>query len=144
MICHLAQRARAAGIYLVIASQSLSDHIITGMIKANIPSCIALTAYSEDDSKKFIYSGGAEKLLGNGDMLYYPSSVSKPLRVQGCSVFGKEIENVIQFIKKQAAPEYDDEVIEEIERQALEVSKKKDFQSRHRTDDNGNADYTDD
>jgi S-DNA-T family DNA segregation ATPase FtsK/SpoIIIE len=115
-ICRLAQMARAAGMHLIIATQRPTVDVITGLIKANIPSRIALTVSSQIDSRTIIDAAGAEKLLGQGDMLYYPSGVPKPLRVQGCFCSTKEVESVVGYIKSGGQTLYDDEVIEEIER----------------------------
>ncbi len=117
-ICRLAQMARAAGMHLVIATQRPSVDVITGIIKANIPSRIALTVAQQVDSRTILDMGGAEKLLGRGDMLYYPVGMSKPKRVQGCFVTDQEIESVIDFIKTSGESEYDEFVMEEIEKQA--------------------------
>lgn len=114
-ICRLAQMARAAGMHLVIATQRPSVDVITGLIKANIPSRIALSVSSQIDSRTIIDSVGAEKLLGNGDMLYYPVGIPKPIRVQGCYLSEKEVEKVVEFIKKQKETVYDDEVNNAIE-----------------------------
>ena len=124
-ICRLAQMARAAGMHLVIATQRPSVDVITGIIKANIPSRISLSVSSQVDSRTIIDSVGAEKLLGNGDMLYYPVGMPKPIRVQGCYISDKEVENVVNFIKKQEKSEYDDDVIKEIDRQAANTGVKK-------------------
>ncbi|MCH5190793.1 MAG: DNA translocase FtsK [Oscillospiraceae bacterium] len=124
-ICRLAQMARAAGMHLVIATQRPSVDVITGIIKANIPSRISLSVSSQVDSRTIIDSVGAEKLLGNGDMLYYPVGIPKPIRVQGCYLSDKEVENVVTFIKNQEKSEYDDDVMKEIERQAAASSSKK-------------------
>ncbi|MFZ3129752.1 MAG: DNA translocase FtsK [Desulfosporosinus sp.] len=105
-ICRLAQMARAAGIHLIIATQRPSVDVITGIIKANIPSRIAFGVSSQTDSRTILDMNGAEKLLGRGDMLYYPMGASKPLRVQGCYLGDKEVENVVSFLQKQAKPEY--------------------------------------
>ncbi len=134
-ICRLAQMARAAGMHLVIATQRPSVNVITGIIKANIPSRIALSVSSQVDSRTIIDSSGAEKLLGNGDMLFNPVGTSKPIRVQGCFLSDGEVENVVNFIKEQETSSYDDQVMEEIERQAV-MEKKKSSAS----DDDGDSD----
>ena len=132
-ICRLAQMARAAGMHLVIATQRPSVDVITGIIKANIPSRISLSVSSQVDSRTIIDSVGAEKLLGNGDMLYYPVGIPKPVRVQGCYLSDKEVENVVTYIKNQEQTSYDDGVMKEIDRNAAQTgSKKKDTSS---TDD---------
>ena len=123
-ICRLAQMARAAGMHLVIATQRPSVNVITGIIKANIPSRIALSVSSQIDSRTIIDASGAEKLLGNGDMLFNPVGTSKPIRVQGCFLSDGEVENVVNFIKSQESSSYDDQVMEEIERQAVMEKKK--------------------
>jgi S-DNA-T family DNA segregation ATPase FtsK/SpoIIIE len=105
-ICRLAQMARAAGIHLIVATQRPSVDVITGLIKANIPSRIAFGVSSQTDSRTILDMNGAEKLLGRGDMLYYPMGASKPLRVQGCYLGDKEVENVVTFLQNQAKPEY--------------------------------------
>ena len=117
-ICRLAQMARAAGMHLVIATQRPSVDVITGLIKANIPSRISLKVSSQIDSRTIIDTAGAEKLLGNGDLLFYPVGIAKPQRIQGCFLSDKEVETVVDFIKKQEKSSYDDEVMNEIERQA--------------------------
>lgn len=114
-ICRLAQMARAAGMHLVIATQRPSVDVITGLIKANIPSRIALSVSSQIDSRTIIDSVGAEKLLGYGDMLYYPVGIPKPIRVQGCYLSESEVEKVVNFIKNQKETVYDDEVNNAIE-----------------------------
>ena len=111
-ICRLAQMARAAGIYLVIATQRPSVDVITGTIKANVPSRISFAVSSQVDSRTILDMSGAEKLLGKGDMLFYPSFYSKPLRVQGAFVSDKEVESVVNFLKENNQAEYDDDVIE--------------------------------
>ena len=108
--------ARAAGMHLIIATQRPTVDVITGLIKANIPSRIALTVSSQVDSRTIIDTAGAEKLLGYGDMLYYPQGIPKPVRVQGCFVSTKEVEAVVSFIKSGGTVEYSSEIIEEIEK----------------------------
>lgn len=117
-ICRLAQKARAAGMHLVVATQRPSVDVITGLIKSNIPSRIALKVASQVDSRTIIDNGGAEKLLGKGDMLYKSVGMAKPMRVQGCWVSDEEVERVTEFIKNKFALEYDEAVMDEIERQA--------------------------
>lgn len=118
-ICRLAQMARAAGMHLVIATQRPSVDVITGVIKANIPSRIAFSVSSQVDSRTILDMGGAEKLLGRGDMLYYPMGKSKPIRVQGCYVNDKEVEHVVTFIKEGKVAAYDETILDEIEKQAV-------------------------
>ena len=116
-ICRLAQMARAAGMHLIIATQRPSVDVVTGLIKANIPSRIALTVRSFVDSKTMLDMGGAEKLLGNGDMLYFPIGTSKPIRVQGAYLSNDEINAVLNFVKGQNEEAcYDEDIIEKIER----------------------------
>ena len=117
-ICRLAQLARAAGMHLVVATQRPSVDVVTGLIKANIPSRIALTVSNAVDSRTILDSGGAEKLLGNGDMLFSPVGANKPVRVQGCYVSDEEISSIVEFVKKTKTIEYDENVIQEIERNA--------------------------
>lgn len=113
----LAALARAAGMYLVIATQRPSVDVITGVIKANIPSRIAFAVSSQTDSRTIIDSAGADKLLGKGDMLYFPRGASKPTRIQGNFLSDSEIEQIIDFIKNQYEAEYDESIIEQIERE---------------------------
>ena len=118
-ICRLAQMARAAGMHLVIATQRPSVDVITGLIKANVPSRIAFAVKSQIDSRTILDTGGADKLLGRGDMLFSPIGKTKPVRVQGCYVDDVEIENIINFIKRNKMVEYDKNVIDEIEKNAI-------------------------
>ncbi|MDQ2085957.1 DNA translocase FtsK 4TM domain-containing protein [Herbivorax sp. ANBcel31] len=113
-ICRLAQMARAAGMHLVIATQRPSVNVITGVIKANIPSRIAFSVSSQVDSRTIIDMSGAEKLLGKGDMLFYPVGEPKPVRVKGAFVSDKEVERVVEYIKSQGDAEYNEDIIEEI------------------------------
>ena len=123
-ICRLAQMARAAGMHLIIATQRPSVDVITGIIKANIPSRIAFAVSSQVDSRTIIDSSGAEKLLGRGDMLFFPIGSSKPVRVQGCFVSDTEVEKVVQFVKNSYQSDYDEEISQEIDRlSVLEKSK---------------------
>ena len=114
-ICRLAQKARAAGMHLVIATQRPSVNVITGVIKANIPSRISLKVASHVDSKTILDQGGGEKLIGKGDMLYHPVGEPKPIRVQGGFSSDSDIEAVTDFIKKHAASEYDSDISEKID-----------------------------
>lgn len=119
-ILRLAQKARAAGIHLILATQRPSVDVITGIVKANIPSRIAFAVSSQTDSRTILDMGGAEKLLGKGDMLFYPIGINKPVRVQGAFVSDDELNRIVNFIKEQAIPvEYSSEVTE----QALESDK---------------------
>ena len=118
-ICRLAQMARAAGMHLVIATQRPSVDVITGIIKANIPSRIAFAVSSQVDSRTILDMGGAEKLLGRGDMLFSPVGSPKPIRIQGCFVSDSEIESIVNFIKKSQEPGYDASIAEEIEKNAV-------------------------
>lgn len=136
-ICRLAQMARAAGMHLVIATQRPSVNVVTGVIKANIPSRIALKVASQVDSRTIIDGAGAEKLLGKGDMLYAPVGMVKPLRVQGCWISDKEVERVVEFIKNSFILDYDQSVIDEIDRQAELAAQKVEKGGKNRDDDEG-------
>ncbi len=114
-ICRLAQLARAAGMHLIIATQRPSVDVITGLIKANMPSRIAFAVSSQIDSRTILDMGGAEKLLGKGDMLYAPIGESKPIRVQGALITDKEVEKIVSFLKQNTQVSYDDDVISHIE-----------------------------
>lgn len=124
-ITRLAQMARAAGMHLVVATQRPSVDVITGLIKANIPSRIALSVSSQVDSRTILDASGAEKLLGLGDMLFCPVGTSKPHRVQGCYLSDEEIENVVEFVKTQEKTSYSDDIQQEIDKQALSTAPKK-------------------
>lgn len=115
-ICRLAQMARAAGMHLVIATQRPSVDVITGIIKANIPSRIAFTVSSQIDSRTILDSAGAEKLLGKGDMLYFPVGESKPHRIQGAFISEAEIEQIVEEIKSNTEVTYSEDIIESIEK----------------------------
>ena len=118
-INRIAAKARAAGMHLLIATQRPSVDVVTGVIKANIPTRIAFSVSSQIDSRTILDSAGAEKLLGRGDMLFDPIGASKPRRLQGCFVSDEEVERVVEFVKKSAQADYDDNVMDEIERQAV-------------------------
>lgn len=120
-ICRLAQMARAAGIYLIVATQRPSVDVITGTIKANIPSRISFAVSSHIDSRTILDSAGAEKLLGKGDMLFYPSFYSKPSRLQGAFISDEEVEDLVEFLKSQDFGGYNEEVIDVLEN-AKEIS----------------------
>ena len=118
-ICRLAQKARAAGMHIIIGTQRPSVDVITGLIKANIPSRIAFTVASQVDSRTIIDIAGAEKLIGRGDMLYYPVGLSKPMRAQGAFVSEDEVEQITAFVKQSSGEnEYDADIMESIEREA--------------------------
>lgn len=117
-ICRLAQKARAAGMHLVVATQRPSVDVITGVIKANIPSRLSLSVSSQVDSRTILDCIGAENLLGNGDMLFSPVGITKPVRIQGAYLSDEEIERIVTFIKAQENAEYDDDIMSEIERNA--------------------------
>ena len=116
-ICRIAQKARAAGMHLVIATQRPSVDVITGVIKANIPSRIAFTVSSQVDSRTILDQVGAETLLGKGDMLYFPTGEMKPQRMQGAFVSETEVENIVTFIKGSSEAKYSEDIIEHIEKQ---------------------------
>lgn len=110
-VCRLAQMARAAGIHLVVATQRPSVDVITGLIKANIPSRISFAVSSQIDSRTILDMAGAEKLLGKGDMLFYPVGAPKPVRIQGAYLSDREVEDLVNYLKKQAEPVYDEKIL---------------------------------
>ena len=122
-ICRVAQMGRAAGMHLVIATQRPSADVITGLMKANIPSRIALAVASAMESRIILDTAGAEKLVGKGDMLYFPLGTGKPQRVQGCFISEEEVAAVVDFVKEGAAARYDEAVLHEIEQHAEEKDK---------------------
>ncbi len=122
-ICRVAQMGRAAGMHLIIATQRPSADVITGLMKANIPSRIAFAVASSLESRIILDTQGAEKLVGRGDMLYFPLGSGKPLRVQGCLISDEEVASVVEFVKKGSTAEYDEEIIHEIELHAAEKDK---------------------
>lgn len=136
-VCRLAQMARAVGMHLVIATQRPSVDVITGLIKANISSRIALTVSSQIDSRTILDAAGAEKLLGHGDMLYNPIGASKSLRVQGCFISDEEVEALCDFVKNQGESQYDEEIAKEIEAKAVQDKKSSPFE------DDGDAEQLD-
>ncbi len=133
-ICRLAQMARAAGMHLVVATQRPSVDVVTGLIKANIPSRIALTVSNGVDSRTILDSVGAEKLLGQGDMLFSPIGAQKPMRIQGCFVSDSEIESIVNFLKKSQNSDYDENIMDEIEKNAV---------AEHKGEESGNTDSGD-
>ena len=133
-ICRLAQKARAAGMHLVIATQRPSVDVITGLIKANIPSRIAFAVSSQVDSRTILDMVGAEKLLGKGDMLFYPAGAPKPTRIQGAFVSDGEVEKIVDFIKSNGEATYNEDILESIEN-AGKSDKEKDLEAEQREDD---------
>ena len=123
-ICRVAQMGRAAGMHLIIATQRPSADVITGLMKANIPSRIAFAVSSSLESRIILDTSGAEKLIGMGDMLYAPIGTGKPLRVQGSFVSDEEREEVVRFIKQNSEAQYSDDIIAQIEKSAAEADKK--------------------
>ena len=121
-ISRLAQMARAAGIHMVLATQRPSVNVITGSIKANVPSRISFAVGSQIDSRTILDMAGAEKLLGKGDMLFAPIGANKPIRIQGAFISDNEVEKLVEFVKAQREPEYDDTVTQEAEKEAEKES----------------------
>ncbi len=134
-ICRLAQKARAAGMHLIVATQRPSVDVVTGLIKANIPTRIAFAVSSQVDSRTIIDIGGAEKLMGKGDMLFFPTGAIKPERIQGCFVSDSEVEKVVQYLKSDHKNEYDEDVMHEIERQAAKEKASKSGLAEDAVDD---------
>ncbi|MDO5015160.1 MAG: DNA translocase FtsK [Clostridia bacterium] len=124
-ICRLAQMARAAGMHMIVATQSPRADVITGLIKANIPSRMALTAASPLESRIILDEGGAEKLIGHGDMLFKPIGKNKPTRLQGCFISDEEIRGVVNFVKEQQSSQYNEEIVEQIKENANNIGLKK-------------------
>ena len=114
--CRLAQMARACGIHLIIATQRPTVDVITGTIKANVPSRISFAVSSQIDSRTILDQSGAEKLIGRGDMLFFPSSMSKPSRVQGAFISDEEVDNVVKFLINKNETDYKEEIIEDIDK----------------------------
>ena len=114
-ICRVAQMGRASGMHLIIATQRPSADVITGLMKANIPSRIAFAVSSGLESRIILDTTGAEKLVGKGDMLYFPLGACKPTRVQGCLITDQEVSAVVDFVKQQGTAQYDENVMQEID-----------------------------
>ncbi len=135
-IARITAKARAAGMHLIVATQRPSVDVVTGVIKNNIPTRIAFSVSSQTDSRTIIDMGGAERLLGKGDMLYCPFGANKPTRIQGCFVSEEEVERVVDFVKNGQSSDYDEEISEEIERMAAQGGKEK----GSRNDDSSSGD----
>ena len=133
-ICRLAQMARAAGMHLVIATQRPSVDVITGLIKANIPSRIAFAVSSQVDSRTILDMAGAEKLLGKGDMLFYPTGMSKPTRIQGAFISDKDVEKIVDFVKSNGTATYSNDILESIEKTNTNEKEIKDIDEENDTD----------
>ena len=143
-ICRVAQMGRASGMHLIIATQRPSADVITGLMKANIPSRIAFAVASSLESRIILDITGAEKLVGRGDMLYFPLGSGKPTRVQGCLITDQEVASVVEFIKQTGSAQYDDAVMQEIEQHAAEKEKgsgKGSSASSAPAEDSGSGDY---
>lgn len=140
-ICRLAQMARAAGMHLILATQRPTVNVITGLIKANVPSRISLKVSSNMDSRTILDAGGGEKLIGKGDMLFSPVGAPKPIRVQGCYASEEEIEGVTNYIKKSSRAEYNAEIEETIKRIAAEELNGKKGASSSDSGDDESGDY---
>lgn len=138
-ICRIAQKARAAGMHMIVATQRPSVDVVTGLIKANIPTRIAFAVSSQVDSKTIIDIGGAEKLMGKGDMLFFPTGAIKPERIQGCFVSDTEVEKVVNYLKSDHRNEYDEDVMNEIERQAAKEKASKSGMPEDAVEDDGDS-----
>lgn len=139
-VLRIAQKARAAGMHLIIATQSPRVDVITGLIKSNIPSRVALKVSNFTDSRVILDAGGAEKLLGNGDMLYMPVGLDKPIRIQGSFVATSEVRDVVNFLKNQITAKYDESVIEEIEKNIPVAKGERPVGDSDSSDDGANLD----
>lgn len=135
-VCRIAQMARAAGMHLIIATQRPSADVITGIMKANIPSRIAFAVASAMESRIILDTQGAEKLVGRGDMLYFPLGAGKPTRVQGCMITGEEVERVAEFVKQYGQADYAEDVMHEIDKNA-ESKDKSGSNNHHESIDEG-------
>ena len=142
-ICRVAQMGRAAGMHLIIATQRPSADVITGLMKANIPSRIAFAVASSLESRIILDTTGAEKLVGRGDMLYFPLGTGKPQRVQGCLISDEEVASVVEFVKRSGGAEYDEAIIHEIEQHAAEKEKGAKGVGGSSPDSGGEDDYDD-
>ncbi len=140
-ICRVAQMGRAAGMHLIIATQRPSADVITGLMKANIPSRIAFAVASSLESRIILDTQGAEKLVGRGDMLWFPLGAGKPLRVQGCLIDDAEVASVVEYVKQGSAAAYDEAVLKEIEQHAAEQGKGKSSASAASSGDGDEEDY---
>jgi S-DNA-T family DNA segregation ATPase FtsK/SpoIIIE len=129
LICRIAQKGRAAGIHLVLATQRPSANVVTGLIKANVPSRIAFNVYSNLDSRIILDMPGAEKLLGRGDMLYHPIGEPKPIRVQGAFIDDDEVAAITDYLREMSEVEYSEDIIEAIESggQSESAAEKEDY-----------------
>ncbi len=142
-ICRVAQMGRAAGMHLIIATQRPSADVITGLMKANIPSRIAFAVASSLESRIILDTTGAEKLVGRGDMLYFPLGTGKPQRVQGCLISDEEVASVVEFVKRSGGAEYDEAIIHQIEQHAAEKEKGAKGVGGSSPDAGGEDDYDD-
>ena len=138
-ICRLAQKARAAGMHLIVATQRPSVDVVTGLIKANIPTRVAFAVSSQIDSRTIIDIGGAEKLMGKGDMLFFPTGAIKPERIQGCFVSDAEVEKVVSYLKSDHKNEYDEDVMNEIELHAAKEKSAKSGLPEDAVDNDGDS-----